>query len=77
MIRKSLTPKQRDDQRKKLIQIIRSPIYTKKQKRIAACKWRFNQLNDDYRETHAREYMAQWAGMQMQPESDFEHLTKY
>ena len=77
MIRQHLTSKQKEDQRKKLIQIIRTPIYTKKQKRIAASKWRFNQMGDEYREIHAKQYQKQWKEMQAQPDSDFENLTSF
>lgn len=77
MIKKALTAKQKDDQRKELLRIVRSPMYTKKQKRIAACKWRFNQMGDYYREVHKNEYVVEWAKIQAQPDSDFESLTSF
>ena len=75
--KKGMTPKQKEEQTKKLITILRSPIYSKKQKRITAFKWRFNQLPEDYRHINIKKYLYEIAKMEAMPESEFEHLTKF
>lgn len=42
--------------KKKILDILRDPDISDKEKRIATEKWKFNQLPDWYRKEHAKEY---------------------
>lgn len=75
--KKGFTSAQKDALTKKLLATIRNPLATKKEKHIMASKWRFNQLPQEYRATNIKKYLAEFAKMEAQPESDFEHLTKF
>ena len=72
-----MTTAQRDALTKKLLTLLRNPLATKKQKRIMASKWRFNQLPQEYRQANIKKYLAEFAKMETMPDSEFEHLTKF